>query len=198
MYGIDAFGLFPLLWEELGRMPRALGDRALWKVPLVDRLLTNCGGVPGTRDVAVQLLQRGELVLVCPGGALESFKGPDAKYKLLWEGRRGFIHVAMRAGVPIVPIMAAGIDEAYRYLFEDRWFVPWFFGNGDPRYAFPVPVGLGVLPLPGRFRYHVGEPIHPPTDPAALDDPEVVAAFHQQVWDACQAQLDEAVAQWRR
>ncbi len=196
MYGIDSFALYPQIWKAVRRLPRGLGERSFWKVPVVNRFVTHCGGVPGTRDVAVELLRKGELALVYPGGALESFKGERGKYRLRWEGRHGFIHVAARAGAPIVPVMAAGIDDAYRYLFRDRWFVPRVFGGGDPRFSFPVPIGLGVLPLPGRFRYHIGEPIQPPT-PAELEEPGAVEAFHRDVRDACQAQLDEAVRAWR-
>ena len=106
-----------------------------------------------------------------------------------------FIRVALRAQVPIVPIMAAGTDHAYRYLFRDRWIARRVAGGA--RYDFPVSLGLGVMPLPGKFTYHVGEPILPPGGPELEDDPDALAAFHQHVWQTAQGQLDAAVAQWR-
>lgn len=60
-------------------------------------------------------------------------------------------------------------------------------------------VGLGPLPLPSaRFTYTVCAPIQPPANPALADDEAAVQAFHTLVWRTCQAELDQAVAKWRR
>lgn len=199
LMGIDSFALYPLLVQHTGRLPRGLADRALWRVPLLGtglgRGLERMGAVQGTPDAAEKLLKAGEMVLVYPGGGPESFKPPKDHYKLLWADRLGFIRVALRAQVPIVPIMAAGTDHAYRYLFRDRWIARRVAGGA--RYDFPVSLGLGVMPLPGKFTYHVGEPILPPGGPELEDDPDALAAFHQHVWQTAQGQLDAAVAQWR-
>ena len=195
LMGIDSFALYPLLVKHTGRRPRGLADRALWRLPPLGRGLERMGAVQGAPDAAEKLLRAGEMVLVYPGGGPESFKPPADHYKLLWQDRLGFIRVALRAQVPIVPIMAAGTDHAYRYLFRDRWIARRLAGG--PRYDFPVSLGLGVLPLPGKFTYHVGEPIAPPGGPELADDPVALAAFHKHVWQTAQGQLDAAVAQWR-
>ncbi len=194
LMGVDSFALYPLIWQAVRRVPRGLADRVLFDLEPLRRFVTHAGGVPGYRDAAVELLQRDELVLVYPGGSTDSFKGPEGHYQLPWSGRTGFVRVAMRAQRPIIPVMASGIDDAYRFLFHDRWVFPRLFGHGKARYAFPVSVGMGLLPLPGtRFTYHLGEPIHPPADPDLADDEAAVAAFHGEVWRTCQAQLDAAV-----
>ncbi|MCO4762635.1 MAG: acyltransferase family protein [Myxococcales bacterium] len=198
LMGIDSFALYPLIWRAVRRLPRGLGDRVLFEIEPLRRFVTHAGGVPGSRDTAVDLLTRDELVLVYPGGSVDSFKGPADHYKLPWGERTGFIRVAMRAQRPIIPVMAAGIDDAYRFLFHDRHVFPRLFGQGKARYAFPVSLGMGLLPLPGsQFTFHLGAPIAPPVGPELADDEGAVQAFHQEVWQACQAQLDAAVAEWR-
>lgn len=198
LMGVDSFALYPLLWRATRRLPRGLGDRALFEVEPLRRLVTHMGAVVGERDNAIELLTRDELVLVYPGGSADSFKGPDRRYRLPWADRTGFIRVAMRAQKPIVPVMGAGIDDAYHYLFHDRWLFPRLFGQGKARYAFPVSVGMGLLPLPGtRFTFTVSAPIYPPSDPALADDEVAVRAFHADVWRSCQTDLDAAMATWR-
>lgn len=197
LMGIDSFALYPLLWQHTGRLPRGLGDRALFRVPAVGRAFHRLGAVEGRRDTAVDLLRSGELCLVYPGGSVESFKAPDQRYRLFWQGRTGYARVAMRAQVPVVPITAAGIDHAYRYLWRERFVMRTLFGHGKARYDFPISLGLGLLPLPVKFTFQVGEPIAPPPGAHLADDPEAVEAFHGHVWATAQAQLDAVVRQWQ-
>ena len=197
LMGVDSFALYPLIHRETGRLPRALGDKALFQVPVLERALRHLGAVAGERERAVELLRRDELVLVYPGGVDDSFKAPEDHYRLLWKGRMGFIRVAIRSGRPIVPIMAAGIDDAYSFLFRERGIGRYLMGGGNPRYDFPVSLGLGLLPLPVKFTFHAGEPIMPPADPALADNDEAVADFHHHVWRTCQRLLDDAVDRWR-
>ncbi|MBI5611433.1 MAG: acyltransferase family protein [Deltaproteobacteria bacterium] len=196
LMGVDSFALYPLLWQQLGRLPRGLADRALFTLPSAARAFGRIGAVPGDPQAAVELLQQGELCLVYPGGSAESFKDPDQRYQLFWNERFGFAKVAMRAQVPVVPVMAAGPDHAYRFLFRERWLARRLVGQGKARYDFPLSLGLGMLPLPVKFTYEIGEPIAPPTGAHLADDPAAVAAFHQKVWRTCQAQLDRLVAEW--
>ena len=179
LLGIDSFALYPLLVEHTGRLPRGLADRALWRIPPLGVGLERMGAVPGQQGAAVDLLRAGHMVLVYPGGATESFKNPRDRYKLLWTGRQGFIQVALRAQVPIVPIAAAGTDHAYQYLFREKWIARRIAGGA--RYDFPISLGLGLLPLPGKFTYDVGEPILPPGGPELADDPDAVAASEKRL-----------------
>ena len=197
LMGIDSFALLPLIWQKTGRLPRGLADHAVFRLPAVGRAFQRVGAVEGRPDTAVDLLRSGELCLVYPGGSIESFKAPDQRYRLMWQGRTGFARVAMRAQVPVVPIVAAGIDHAYRYLFRERFVMRTLFGHGKARYDFPISLGLGVLPLPVKFTFQVGEPIAPPRGAHLADDPQAVAQFHAQVWQTAQAQLDDAVLKWQ-
>lgn len=197
LMGIDSFALYPLLWQHTQRLPRGLADRFLFKVPGLDKVFHSVGAIEGHPDQAVDLLLQGEMCLVYPGGSAESFKSPAQRYQLFWKDRLGFAKVALRAQVPVVPIMAAGVDHAYRFLFRDKLLVRHVAGQGKARYDFPVSLGLGILPLPVQFTYHVGEPIQPPQGAHLADDPRAVEAFQGLVWRAAQGQLDEAVREWQ-
>lgn len=61
------------LWEH-GIIVRSLGDHAHFKVPVWRDVLTACGVVDGTRAITAELMRRGEVILVYPGGGREVAK----------------------------------------------------------------------------------------------------------------------------
>jgi 1-acyl-sn-glycerol-3-phosphate acyltransferase len=196
LMGIDSWAMYPLVFRHTGRFPRGLAEKVLFDLPGLSRLVPKIGAVPGTQDNARAMLQQEELVLVYPGGVVDSFKGPEQRYKLQWRDRLGFVRLAMATQTPIVPVMAAGIDHAFQYLFREKVLFRNLIGGGKSRYDFPVSMGLGPFPLPVKFLFRAAAPILPP--PAeALADEAVVRAFHHQVWQRSQAHLDALYADWR-
>ncbi|MBF0431471.1 MAG: GT4 family glycosyltransferase PelF, partial [Fibrobacteria bacterium] len=63
------------------------------------------GIVVGDRDLSIEMLKKGEICIAMPGGALEWGKSSRHKYQLMWEDHMGFIIVALKAKVPIIPIV---------------------------------------------------------------------------------------------
>jgi 1-acyl-sn-glycerol-3-phosphate acyltransferase len=175
--GLDSFAFTPLCIRDAGRMPRFLGERNLWRVPGVARFLTSVGAVPGTRDRAVQLLDQGHLVGVYPGGIDDSWKTASEAYRLKWGMRAGFAHIALRARVPILPIVGDGIDDLLTIVARERWVGRRLFGS--ERYDLPWATGAYGLPfVPRRIPlvFHVLEPIVPTGDANDLADVERVRA----------------------
>ena len=68
LFALDSVVLGALIVREVGRYPRFLADRALWKVPGLRQVITAIGGLPGDPRSADALLRAGELVIVYPGG----------------------------------------------------------------------------------------------------------------------------------
>lgn len=176
LMGVDSWALLPEIYHAVSRMPRPLGLRSLFEVPGLGPLLTELGAVPGERDNAVALLERGELVMVYPGGSKDSLKGRADRYKLKWEGRTGYAHVACRAGAPVVPIAAIGPDECFTVLTDEGVIPTSGFLNGaqdQPSYKVPL-----FVPLLKRvpFDFFVGEPLRSPVSAGAPADEVAEAA----------------------
>ncbi len=98
---------------ELGRPVYGLADYFFRKAPVVGTLWSRLGGVAAHPDNAERLLRdQGQLVLVFPEGT----KGPSKLYKDRYQlrrfGRGGFVEIAMRAGVPVIPIAVVGAEES--------------------------------------------------------------------------------------
>jgi 1-acyl-sn-glycerol-3-phosphate acyltransferase len=160
LFGLETPVFFWLLREATGRHPWGLADRVLFGNDLVRPLLERVGGVVGTPANAARLLAEGNLVVCYPGGAREVFKRPSERYQLQWEGCLGFARVAIAAQVPIVPFAGLGVDDGYVNFGRLRAATA-LLG----RYAAPLALGLGPLPLPSRLRFVLGRPIVPPSDP---------------------------------
>src|SRR5262249_33108254 len=50
---------------------------------------------------------------VTPGGAREGCRGLRSRYRVDWGGRVGYLRLALRHGLSVVPVAAAGADGAY-------------------------------------------------------------------------------------
>lgn len=177
MMGLDGFVLGALVMREAGRYVRFLGERNLWRIPVVRTFLDAVGAVPGAPERAVELLEGGEVVGVYPGGIDDSWKLTTTdRYRLQWGTRAGFARVAMRARVPIVPVAALGIDEMYDVVAREPLVGRKLLGS--PRYDFPIALGVLGTPIPRRVpqRYLVQPPIDTSGDPDNAADVERVRA----------------------
>lgn len=202
-WGVDSFALFPELYRATGRFPRGLGEKVLFATETSRRVFAAVGAVPGTQGVGERLLQSGELCVCYPGGERDSFKPWWRRHQLLWEGRTGYLRLALRVNAPIVPVMGVGADDAFPVLFRERVLGRRLFGR--PRYDLPVfltlcgPSALPTLPFPVRMTFEVGEPLRFDAEAEQVrqslargeDIGPLVDRLHARVWAACQAQLDE-------
>lgn len=156
---IDAWYFAAWFYRRTGRLVRGLGERLLFDLPGVAEIALEMGAVPGTRENALALLASGNLVGVSPGGVREAIAGRPNHYRLLWGDRLGFAHVALQAGVDIIPAFAENIDEAYRSPQVQRQVFQRFYERTRvPAVPF---LGLGLLPFPVKLRSWVGPPVRP-------------------------------------
>ncbi|WP_280444848.1 lysophospholipid acyltransferase family protein [Nocardia brasiliensis] len=169
MGGIDAPLLLPEVLRRRGRLIRGLAENVLISVPGLRHFLHRYGAVRGTRGNCLAMLQRGDAVIVFPGGGREAVRRKNEKYVLKWEGRSGFARMAIEAGAPIVPVAMIGVDDAYDIVVDGdhpvlrplRWTVQAL--GLRPDLTPPLLRGLGptILPRPERFYFSVGTPIDP-------------------------------------
>lgn len=94
---------------------RALGlaHDIVIKNPFFRWLLTPMGAVPARPDIADEALHKGYSLLVYPGGEKESFRPYSERAKVDFYGRKGFLKLALKNKVPIVPIVSIGAHESY-------------------------------------------------------------------------------------
>jgi 1-acyl-sn-glycerol-3-phosphate acyltransferase len=157
--------------EELDRPVYGLADHLFRGVPGVGTLWSRAGGVVAHPDNAYRLLrEQRHLVLVFPEGTKGTGKPYSDRYRLRRFGRGGFVEIAMRAGVPVIPIAVVGAEESMPILTT----VPGLARVLGLPY-FPItanmllfgPAGL-LLYLPAKFKLRVLEPISfdvPPDQP---------------------------------
>lgn len=178
------------------RHVRLLAADLAISVPVLSHLARKSGNTVAIEDDALRLLGSGELVGVFP----EGFKGVGKyyrdRYRLQRFGRGGFIEVALKARVPIVPVAIVGAEEIYPIVANLKPLARVF---GFPYFPitpfFPALGPLGVLPLPTRWTIEYGQPIsveHLPLD--AHDDPMLVFDLTDQVRDTIQQMLNRNVA----
>jgi 1-acyl-sn-glycerol-3-phosphate acyltransferase len=133
-----------------GRIPRFTAKAGVFKNPVLGRWFRAAGQIPvarGSRDAVKALLaaqdavKRGETVVFYPEGTMT--KDPD-----LWPmvGRTGAARIALRTGVPVIPVAQWGAQE----VFAPYSTKPSFF----PRKTLKVVAGppLDLSPWAGRTR----------------------------------------------
>jgi len=148
--------------KELGRPVYGMADYFFRRVPVVGTLWNRGGGIAANPDNAYRLLHDdGQLGLVFPEGTKGPSKPYADRYQLKRFGRGGFVEIAMRAGVPVVPIAVVGSEETMPVLFglpavARALGLPYF-----PITANVVALGpLGVIvPFPAKFTLRVLEPV---------------------------------------
>lgn len=159
--------------EELGRHVYGLAHRGFFRFPFISTLLQQTGTVVAHPDNAHRLLREDkELVMVFPEGEKGPVKPPSQRYKLQRFGRGGFVETAMRAGVPIVPIVLMGTEDTTPVVT----ILP--SPNGD----FPVTVNallfgpiLGAFaPFPAKIRGKI-------LPPRQWEDPPELESYSRSV-----------------
>jgi 1-acyl-sn-glycerol-3-phosphate acyltransferase len=206
----------PLLLAHLARragvalamLPFLLLHEIMWRTPLAS-LLARLGAVRASPDNANAILASGGRVLVYPGGDREPFRAFRHRDRIALGDRRGYVKLAIRHGVPIVPVVTTGLQSGFVCLSDgralaERFPLARFFRVGvlPITLSFPFGLWLGVpppyVPLFVRARVRALPPIRlTRAGEEAARDEAYVEACHRIVVHAMQRALD-ALARERR
>ena len=148
---------------ELERPCYGLADHMFKSMPVVGTLWARAGGVVAHPDNAYRLLrEQNQLVLVFPEGTKGTGKHFSQRYQLRRFGRGGFVEIAMRAGVPIVPIAVVGAEESMPIVFNASRVAKAVGLPYLPITANMLALGpLGVAGyFPSKFKLRVLDPVH--------------------------------------
>lgn len=133
-------------------------------------ILRKFGTVAASQTNGRAILDSGAALLVYPGGDYEVHRPSWEGNVVGFDGRTGFVRLALDAGVPIVPIVSVGGQETALFLSRGEWLakllridktlrlkvmplslaLPWGINIGD---------FMGHLPLPAKITIDVLEPI---------------------------------------
>jgi 1-acyl-sn-glycerol-3-phosphate acyltransferase len=177
--------------DHRGRHVRLLAANLAFRLPFIGPLARKSGNTLATEEDALRLLEAGHLLGVFPEGYKGLGKPYRERYKLQRFGRGGFIEIALRGRVPIVPVSIVGSEEIAPMIYDAR---PLARLLGFPYFpitpTFPWLGPLGMVPLPSKWIVEFGEPIHTEdADEDAWQDPLTVFDMTDRVRDLIQQTL---------
>jgi 1-acyl-sn-glycerol-3-phosphate acyltransferase len=203
----------PMLGIEIldatGRLVRGLADHNHFALPVWRDVLRRLGAVRGTREACAELFERGEAVLVFPGGGREVMKRKGERYKLVWKERIGFAQLAIQHGVPIVPFASVGVDDMFEIVVDAEEILrsplggllralgitgqAWFRGG---EVLPPLARGKGPAGLPRFERQYFlfGPPIATRRFAGRHQDAEACLALRREVQQAIEMQIADLLA----
>jgi len=183
----------------------ALGYDLLFAYPVVGRLLPKLGVVPARPANAMRALALGAPVVVFPGGDHEVFRPWRERNHIDFGGHTGFVELAIKTRVPVIPMTIHGAHQSTVTLTRGRrlahlvgidrlrvkvlpviWSIP--FG--------PVPAFIPSMQLPSKVTVHFGAPLDWSCYRAAqARDPDVRRRCYDEITTRMQATLDALARQ---
>lgn len=206
----DGFFAGVALHDRFGpsRVPYALAHDFLFYDDRLRRYALKLGLLRAGYHGALRVFERGGVVIVFPGSEFDVFRPWRDRHRIVLGGRKGFLRLALRARVPIVPVVSVGTheqlivltrgDRLAKLLHTHRWLradvfpivlsLPWGLTSGFVPY----------FPLPAQTTLAFGKPLVWPTlGPGDAEDSAVLTRCYEQVEAAMQSMLDE-LARGRR
>lgn len=190
------------------RLVYGLMHPGVWKVnPTIARWAEKTGAISAHPKMALAALEKNASLLIYPGGAQDLFRPHRERDRINFAGRKGFIKLALKKKIPIIPIISKGahdtlivLDDFYDLVKQlHQLGMPWLL-DVDPE-VFPVylglPWGIGIGPLPNiPFPLPIHIRICPPIifdlyGQKASRDRTYVDACYQQVVNQMQQELNQ-------
>jgi 1-acyl-sn-glycerol-3-phosphate acyltransferase len=189
-------------WRRFGsdRILHGTAHDALMAAPLISRYFRAMGVLPAAPDSISAALAAGRDVALWPGGDRDSLRKWTQRDEAVLAGRTGFIKMAIRSGVPIVPISTVGGPDSMPVLLSGRRVAKALQLDKIANLkVFPValqapwgisPAMLPEVPLPTKIRTAFQDPIELDTDPERADDKKYVQAMYDEVQGSIQHGID--------
>ncbi|MCZ6502845.1 MAG: 1-acyl-sn-glycerol-3-phosphate acyltransferase [Gammaproteobacteria bacterium] len=201
---MDAWTVIFAWWRRFGatRTLHATAHDILMGAPVLGSYFRRMGTISPSRENIQAAFDKGDDVVLWPGGEQDSYRAWSKRDKVVLGGRKGFIRLAMRAGVPIVPVATVGGHDTLFVLSEGRGIAK-ALNLKDRMRSDVAPITLGIpfgitlhltpfqhIPLPSKIRTEFLDPIYLDSDPARVDDQAYVDGAYKEVEDVLQAGMD--------
>ncbi|MFH1132759.1 MAG: 1-acyl-sn-glycerol-3-phosphate acyltransferase [Pseudomonadota bacterium] len=191
---VDGFIFGGTLYKEFGieGVPFGLGHDVIMNFPILHQILAPLGCIRASHENAHRLFINNKKALVYPGGDMETLRPYRDRDRIVFEGRCGYVRLALRENVPIIPVVAAGAHETFFVIDDMRWLAKllrtdrWLRTEVWPAIiSFPWGLTIGPpplhFPLPTRILIEIMEPIllERSGEDAAEDDAYVHDCAHR-------------------
>lgn len=208
MLNPEAYLFAHALYQRFGtrELPYGLAHEWALALPGINHFLGPLGAVRASHEMAHRLFQRGDKVIVYPGSDLDAFRPFRKRNQIVFGPRKGFMRLAIREAVPLVPVVAAGAHSVFVVLNEGKRTARWLGLDKRLRikawpFVLSIPWGLTFgppllfLPFPSRIRIEVLPPFR--SDRSGIDaakDDTYVTRCANQVRESMQRALDRLVS----
>ncbi|TXL57748.1 lysophospholipid acyltransferase family protein [Aeromicrobium terrae] len=198
----DAWTVGVQWWRHYGMERPLLGTAhdVLMAAPLIGKYFRAMGVLPAAPDSIATALAEGKDVALWPGGEVDSLRPWSERDQATLAGRTGFVKMAIRAGVPIVPIATVGGADAMPVLIRgDKLSKALRLDKALRLKVFPIavslpwgiaPAALPQFPLPAKIRTRLMPAVELDHDPDRAEDDDYVEQKYREVEDSIQAGMD--------
>jgi 1-acyl-sn-glycerol-3-phosphate acyltransferase len=198
----DAWTVGVQWWRRFGtdRILHGTAHDALMAAPLVGDYFRKMGVLPAAPDSITAALAAGRDVALWPGGEVDSLRKWTQRDEAILAGRKGFIKLAIRTGVPIVPISTVGGPDSMPVLATGRRLARVLQLDRVARLKmFPIaisapwgisPAILPEIPLPTKIRTAFQPPVELDDDPERANDDEYVDRMYEEARGSIQSGMD--------
>jgi 1-acyl-sn-glycerol-3-phosphate acyltransferase len=189
-------------WRRFGddRILHGTAHDALMAAPGISTYFRAMGVLPAAPDSISAALAAGRDVALWPGGDRDSLRPWTQRDEAVLAGRTGFIKMAIRSGVPIVPISTVGGPDSMPVIASGRRIAKALQLDKIANLkVFPLalqapwglsPAMLPELPLPTKIRTAFQDPIELDSDPERAEDTEYVETMYEEVRASIQGGID--------
>jgi 1-acyl-sn-glycerol-3-phosphate acyltransferase len=205
----DAWTVGVQWWRHFGaeRPLHGTAHDALMALPGFAGYFRRMGVLPAHGDSISSALAAGRDVALWPGGERDSLRPWVKRDEVILAGRMGFVRLAIRSCVPIVPVATVGGPDSMPVLATGRRIARALQLDRIARLKmFPIalqvpwgvsPALLPEVPLPTKIRTAFQAPVEVECDPERAADDEYVRAKYNEVRASIQGGMD-ALARRRR
>jgi 1-acyl-sn-glycerol-3-phosphate acyltransferase len=198
----DAWTVGVQWWRHFGpeRPLHGTAHDALMALPGVGAYFRRMGVLPAQADSIAAALAAGHDVALWPGGERDSLRPWTQRDEAVLAGRKGFIKLAIRSAVPIVPIATVGGPDSMPVLASGRRLARLLQLDRIARLKmFPIaiqvpwgisPALLPELPLPTKIRTEFQPAVELDRDPERAQDEKYVDAMYDEVCASIQRGID--------
>jgi 1-acyl-sn-glycerol-3-phosphate acyltransferase len=198
----DAWTVGVQWWRRFGqdRPLHGTAHDVLMAMPVIGRYFRAMGVLPAAPDSMATALAEGRDVAVWPGGEVDSLRPWSERDTANLAGRKGFVKMAIRAGVPIVPIATVGGADAMPVLIRgDQLSRTLRLDKLLRLKVFPIavslpwgvaPAALPQFPLPAKIRTRLMPAVELDHDPKRVDDDDYLEEKYWEVQNSIQCGMD--------